>query len=83
MSRHLPQLIILISGAVLIIFGIGLVTTQLVQEILFKADVPFCEVNFSGTGFKLNTHYAGLSLAGIGAFLEIVGWLGSRKQISN
>lgn len=78
MNRQLPQLIIMISGALLIVVGIVLVAIQMGDMTL--ADAPrrtrSIETTPSG-GIKLTTTYVGLVVMVIGAALEIVGYLGA------
>jgi hypothetical protein len=75
----MPQLIILISGAVLILTGIILVVFQMILQ-MKRPDVKFQPRSLNVAGpFKtkgaLKTTYAGLVMILLGVVMEIVGYL--------
>jgi Flp pilus assembly protein TadB len=79
MSNKLPQLIIMLSGATLIVIGVVLLVLQLSTELNQPAFIPetrSLETTPTG-GFKLTTTYVGLVVLVIGATLEIVGYVAS------
>jgi len=79
------QLIIMISGAVLLFAGLGMTAAQLATELEAK---KFLMSNLSGfnagkDGFNFTTSYVGLNLAALGTILEIVGYVASRPWRSS
>lgn len=79
MNDRTPQLIIMLSGAALIIAGLVLIAVQFYQEVLAvepRTQLPTrtIETDPSG-GLKLTTTYVGLVVVAIGALLETVGYL--------
>jgi energy-converting hydrogenase Eha subunit E len=92
MSEKVPQLIIMLSGAALIVVGVILVILQLNHELALSSFNPSSRaLQTSPTGgLQLATTYVGLIVLAIGATLEIVGfvaaspWRSSRSaRISN
>lgn len=78
-SDRMPQLIIMLSGAVLIVIGTVLVFVQLMHEMNQPAFAPptrALETTPTG-GIQLSTTYVGLVVLAIGAALEIVGYVAS------
>jgi uncharacterized membrane protein len=76
-DHRTPQLIIMLSGAVLIVAGLALIAVQFNQEVLISGSRPASrtiETDPSG-GLKLTTTYVGLVVVAIGALLETVGYL--------
>lgn len=76
-SDRTPQLVIMVSGAALIVTGLVLITVQFYQEVLVLGSRPASrsiETDPSG-GLKLTTTYVGLVVVAIGALLETVGYL--------
>jgi len=75
----MPQLIIIVSGAVLIVAGIVLVTFQMVVQLKRpKAKFASRSVDLGGpfkTKAALKTTYAGLVMILLGVVMEIVGYL--------
>jgi uncharacterized membrane protein len=83
MTRGLPQLIIMISGAVLIAAGLFFVALQFQNEtraarILSQPVDPMSQhmAVDPGKGVDLSTRFVGLEIVVVGAVLEIVGFLG-------
>lgn len=79
-SETLPQLIIMLSGAALMVVGVVLVIVQLTHELNtpgFAGSSRSLETTPTG-GIKLSTTYVGLVILAIGAALEIVGYVASR-----
>jgi uncharacterized membrane protein len=83
MSRTLPQLIIMLSGAALIVVGVVLVALQLHNEAqaVHMASQPFDPreqriLVDPGKGVDLTTRFVGLEIIIVGAALEIAGFLG-------
>ena len=77
MSKNLPQIIIMLSGAILIVVGLVLVALQFQHDTNMPAHAPdtrVLETTPTG-GLKLTTTYVGLIVLGIGAALEIVGYV--------
>jgi hypothetical protein len=84
MKRLTPQLIIMLSGALLIVAGLVLLDIQLSipsqnpESGVFDADL---------SNLELITDHIGLAVLGVGAILEIVGFIGaslfSRGENSN
>jgi hypothetical protein len=75
------QLIIMLSGALLIFVGIGLVIAQMWIEVTVPAH-EFAKrgASFEGAGTKTEVHttYVGLIVLYLGAFLEIIGYVTGR-----
>lgn len=73
------QLIIMISGAGLIIVGTILVVFQMILQVKFpEVRFPPREINVSGpfkTKAGLRTTYSGLVMIVVGALMEIIGYL--------
>lgn len=85
MNRTLPQLIIMLSGAALMIVGVVLVAYQVLDErhAARMASMPV-DPNSQhmlvdpSKGVDLSTRFVGLEIIVIGAVLEIAGFLGLR-----
>ena len=75
------QRIIMLSGAVLIVAGIGLIIAQMWIEVT-QPQHAFSQrgASLEGAGTKatVQTTYVGLIIVFVGAFLEIVGYVASR-----
>jgi hypothetical protein len=74
MKRNLPQMIIMVSGATLLVCGIGLIMYQLVMQLGMPANPRKLELN--SQGLSLVTNYVGLVVVAIGALLEVCGFVG-------
>lgn len=77
MSKNLPQILIMLSGAILIVVGVVLIVVQFQHELAAPTISAFprsLETSPSG-GIKLVTTYVGLIVVGIGAALETVGYV--------
>ena len=74
---RIPQLIVMLSGAALLVAGLVLVVVQLAVEMNAPTFVPSTRsIETSATGgIKLRTTYVGLVVMAIGAALEIVGYV--------
>ncbi len=82
MRNQLPQLIIMLSGAALIIIGVALVCLQFYHESQMQGLTPVMRgltVDPRGTS-SLQTTYVGLIVIAIGAVLEVVGILAARRS---
>ena len=80
MGEKLPQLIIMLSGAALMVVGVVLIVVQLAHELnapAFEATSRTLETTPTG-GIRLSTTYVGLVVLALGAALEIVGFVASR-----
>ena len=83
MKERLPQLIIMLSGTLLIIVGVAAVCFQSYIEITSRTFDQF-GAGLSNTlvaqpnQFHITTRFPGLELVVVGALLEIVGYLGTR-----
>jgi hypothetical protein len=77
MKNDIPQLIIMVSGAVLIVLGIALVIPQFYIEMQIYAQLK--SIGASGfdasKGIHISTSYVGVMVLGTGATLEIVGYV--------
>lgn len=80
---RMPQLIIMLSGAVLLMVGVVLVSIQFGHEMM--AGIPASPRALKGgkEGAELTTTYIGLMVTAIGAFLETVGYLATLPWRSN
>ena len=78
MNRHWPQLIIVISGAVLIAVGILAICAQMYTEFM-SGSFPggFSSLEAIPAHFKVSTSYVGIELVILGVVLEIVGYIGT------
>ena len=80
--RNLPQSIIMLSGVVLIVFGLTAIGFQMIADWRKPAGTPPQAIGLSqsltasSSQFQVTTHYVGMELVVIGAVLEIVGYLG-------
>lgn len=78
MKNNAPQLIIMLSGTVLILAGIALIAWQMQHEF---ATPDFVPQGRSGTlntsGFTVTTTHDGIIICFVGAFLEIIGYIGA------
>jgi hypothetical protein len=81
MNRHLPQLIIMSSGAILLLSGIALIVFQMLTQPTLPVDSK--AINISPAHLGLETHYVGLVLVAVGAVLEVVGYFGARSWHTN
>lgn len=82
------QLIIMLSGALLIVVGIGLIVAQMWIEVTIPAhafDQRSGMLKGAGTEVSVQTTYVGLIVLFVGAFLEIVGYVAGRpwKRVGN
>ncbi len=80
MRSSKPQMIIMLSGALLIAIGIAAVCFQGYMEIMSPKPFqpPPQSLNANPNQFSITTRFPGLELVIIGAVLEIVGYLGVR-----
>lgn len=81
-----PQVIIMWSGVVLIALGVILISVQMVLQIAVPAfEAPSRSLGLEGLGAKasVQTTYVGLVLVVVGAFLEIVGYVGARPRLDH
>jgi uncharacterized membrane protein HdeD (DUF308 family) len=79
--RNLPQSIIMLSGVVLIVFGLTAIGFQMIADWRKPAGPPQAvglsqSLTASSSQFQVSTHYVGMELVVVGAVLEIVGYLG-------
>jgi uncharacterized membrane protein len=78
MSQRWPQLIIMISGAVLMLVSIILIAVQFSHELAQPEFAPRTRsleaASYEGA-LKLTTNYIGLVVIAPGALLEIVGYV--------
>jgi uncharacterized membrane protein len=77
-SENVPQLVIMLSGAVLMVVGVVLVVVQLAHELslpTFSGGATRSVETSPTGGIKLSTTYVGLVVLAIGAALEIVGYV--------
>ena len=75
------QLIIMLSGALLIVVGIGLIIAQMWVEVSIPAhEFAHRSATFEGAGTKasVQTTYVGLIVLFVGAFLEIIGYVAGK-----
>jgi len=75
------QMIIMLSGLLLIFFGIAAVCFQSYNEIIAQQHAVPIQPNdlfVNSTEFKATTRFAGIELILIGAILEVVGYVGTR-----
>lgn len=79
MARRLPQLIILVSGAVLIGIGIVAISAQMISEFMHNSPVGrnMSAIEMFPGRASVSTSYVGIELVVIGAVLEMVGFIGS------
>jgi hypothetical protein len=81
-----PQLIIMLSGVLCILVGLGLVVAQMWIEVTNPAHT-FAQrgATMEGAGIKtsVQTTYVGLIVLLIGAFLETVSYVASRPWKSS
>lgn len=77
MGRVTAQVIIMLSGAALIVVGVVLVVLQFQHQLSMPDFVPRTRsVRVQPTGaFDIKATHAGLVLVAIGAFLEAVGYM--------
>jgi hypothetical protein len=80
-----PQLIIMLSGALLIVVGVTAVCFQAYMEITSQtldparfSPGPSNDLLARPSEFKITTRFAGIELIVIGALLQIVGYLGTQ-----
>jgi uncharacterized membrane protein len=77
MRKDISQLIIMTSGAVLIVVGIGLIIPQFYIEMSIYAQIK--SIGPSGfdasRGLHISTSYVGVMVLGLGAVLEIIGYI--------
>jgi hypothetical protein len=75
------QLIIMLSGALLVVVGIGLIIAQMWIEVTIPAQ-EFAKraATFKGAGTEatVQTTYVGLTVLYVGAFLEIIGYVAGK-----
>jgi hypothetical protein len=75
--KDLPQRIIMLSGVVLIVFGITAIGFQMIADWRMPANAEQQQsLTANSSQFQVTTHYVGIELVVIGAVLEIVGYLG-------
>ena len=75
------QLIIMLSGALLVVVGIGLIIAQMWIEVTIPAhDFAKRGATFTGAGTQasVETTYVGLIVLYVGAFLEIIGYVAGK-----
>lgn len=75
------QLIIMLSGALLIVVGIGLIVAQMWIEVTIPTQEfarRGASLEGAGTKASVQTTYVGLIVLFVGAFLEIVGYVAGR-----
>jgi hypothetical protein len=81
MKAGWPQTIIMLSGAFLIFIGVVALCAQLYAELNttdpIGADAPN-EIRLMASEVRATTRFAGIELVGIGALLQIIGYLGTR-----
>jgi uncharacterized membrane protein len=78
MSQRWPQLVIMISGAVLMLVSIILIAVQFSHELTqpeFAPRTRSLEAAPYEGALKLTTNYVGLVVIALGALLEIVGYV--------
>lgn len=77
-----PELIIMLSGAALILVGISMVGAQLYVELMtgsFAGGEIMSGARVTpSSGLDVSTSYVGVMLIAIGAGLEIIGYMASR-----
>jgi hypothetical protein len=80
-DRNVAALVVLLSGAVLIVVGLVLVVLQFFGDTSAAAPMTR-ELSVSAESAALKTNYVGVVLVGIGAALEVFGlWAtGAREQ---
>ena len=75
------QLIIMLSGALLIVVGIGLIIVQMWIEVTMPAH-DFAQrgamLEGAGTKASVQTTYVGVIVLFLGAFLEIIGYVAGK-----
>jgi steroid 5-alpha reductase family enzyme len=74
MKRDWSQITIMLSGAFLVIFGVGAIVFDMLGPSTVIAAPQ--SMRASAEGFVATTHYVGLEVVMVGAVLEIVGFLG-------
>jgi uncharacterized membrane protein YecN with MAPEG domain len=78
MKHRLPQLIILISGAVLIGVGIVAICLQMLTQFMHgDFGSGLSSLKAFPAQFEVSTSYVGIELVIIGAVLEMVGYMGT------
>jgi uncharacterized membrane protein len=84
MKRHWPQLIIVISGAVLIVMGMVAIGVQLFNQFMHNDfGGGFSRMDIVPPRAGLVTSYVGMELVVIGAVLEMVGYIGTAPWRKN
>ena len=76
-----PQWLIMATGVALVAVGVVLIVAQIwLQITLPEVQFPSRSANLEGVGAKasVTTTYVGLVLVVIGAFLEVIGFIGSK-----
>jgi hypothetical protein len=81
MTARWPQTIIMLSGTFLIFIGVVILCAQLYAEL--NAADPISpeapnELRLMASDVRVATRFAGIELVGIGAVLQIIGYLGTR-----
>jgi hypothetical protein len=78
MKNNAPQLIIMLSGAALILAGIALIVWQMQHEFATPNFVPEGRSGTLNTsGFTVTTTHDGIIISFVGALLEIIGYIGA------
>ena len=76
-----PQTIIMLSGTFLIFIGVVVLCAQLYAELNptdpIGTEAPN-EIRLMASDIRATTRFAGIELVGIGAMLQIIGYLGTR-----
>lgn len=76
MSNRMPQLVIMFSGAVLMVFGAVLVAIQFQAGLMSGEPPPSRSIAIDPQGrIDLATTYIGAVIIAMGVFLEMVGYL--------
>jgi hypothetical protein len=78
MKNNAPQLIIMLSGAALILAGIALIIWQMQHEFAIPNFIPEGRSGtLSTSGLSVTTTHDGIILAFVGALLQIIGYIGA------
>ena len=76
-----PQMLIMSSGALLILCGIAMVAFQSYSEMTSRApsvSPPSQRADVTPSQISVTTRFPGIELVAIGALLQIVGYLGTQ-----
>lgn len=76
-----PRMIVTLSGAILIVVGIGLIIAQFWLGVSADTALPSRSVGFDAgiVSAEVSTTYVGLALVVIGAVLEALGLIAKRS----